>query len=48
MTTLRYARIHNATVQRDYEQAYAQLYADPTLPTESDVLDVQLSEDNCV
>lgn len=47
MTTLRYARIHNATVQRDYEQAYAQLYADPTLPTESDVFDVQLSEDNC-
>jgi hypothetical protein len=33
-TTLLYARVHNETVQQDYERAYARLNASPALAEE--------------
>ena len=54
-TTLIYARVHNKTVQRDYEHAYARLNASPVLAEEFFQAPIQVaqpqpvtSEANCV
>ncbi|MCP4684240.1 MAG: tyrosine-type recombinase/integrase [bacterium] len=54
-TTLIYARVHNETVQRDYERAYARLNASPALaeelfkaPTQGVASQSVISKFNCV
>lgn len=54
-TTMIYAHVHNQTVQRDFERAFARLHPTDTLadalfntPTHVSVIQSVVSEDNCV
>ncbi len=54
-TTMLYAHVHNQTVQRDFERAFARLHPTDTLadalfnsPTPVSVIQSVVSEDNCV